>query len=197
MKYSEDSYLQILLSGDEDAIKLIFDHYYDGLCLYAESIIRNHQVAEEIVEDIFIYLWENSSKLTIQSSVKNYLYRSIHNNCIKYLNKLKTQKSKLDLVSYAIDDVNILHPFTEDFPISDLIVKELEEKSQEILNALPSQCREIYELNRFDNLSYSEIAAKLGISSSTVKTQMGRAFQRFRENLKDYVPLIVAIVLFR
>ncbi|MFN8255031.1 MAG: RNA polymerase sigma-70 factor [Bacteroidales bacterium] len=196
-KHTDDYYLQLLLDGKEEALKIIFDQYYEGLCLYAESIIRNHQVAEEIVEDIFIYLWENNTKSTIQTSVKSYLYRSVHNNCLKYLNKQKTRKNLIEVMHYTLDDISLLHPLSDDYPISEMITKELEEKAGNILETLPDQCREIYKLNRFENLSYPEIATKLGITTGTVKTQMSRAFQRFRENLNEYLPIMIMLILFR
>jgi len=183
--------LQLLNSGDENAIKQIFDKYYESLCLYAESIIKDHQKSEEIVEDIFIYLWINIKNNPINSSVKNYLYRSTHNNCLKYLNKLKSEKKHFELSDYSLSDPEILHPITPSYPISNLIVKELEDKAEKILNNLPKQCKEIYSLNRFENLSYSDIANKLNITVGTVKTQMSRAFQKFRKELKEFIPFIL------
>lgn len=195
-KHTDEIYLDLLRSGSEDGVKMIFDRYYNGLCLYAESIIRDHCAAEEIVEDLFIYLWKNCKTVSIKSSVKNYLYRSVHNNCITYLEKLKTQRKLLDVANYTLADIDILHPLTDDILISDLIARELEEKAREIENLLPDQCRRIYLLSRLENLSYSEIASKLNISVGTVKTQMSRAFQYFRDNLKEYLPLVIMIMLF-
>jgi len=185
---SEKELLLLLQNGDENSIKFIFDKYYEGLCLFAESITKDHQAAEEIVEDMFIYVWLNSKTLNITISVKNYLYRSVHNNCLKYLDKLKTQKKAIDNFHYSLLDQELLHPITPDYPISNLIIQELEDKAEQVLNSLPNQCREIYELNRFENLSYSEIAKKMDITVSTVKTQMGRAFQKLREALHEFIP---------
>jgi RNA polymerase sigma-70 factor, ECF subfamily len=185
---SEKELLELLQGGDQDSIKFIFDIYYEGLCLFAESIIKDHQAAEEIVEDLFIYIWLNSSTLNINVSIKSYLYRSIHNNCIKYIDKIKTQKKAIDSFHYSLLDKELLHPVTPDYPISNLIIKELEEKADQVLASLPNQCRDIYILNRFENLSYSEIAKKMDITVSTVKTQMGRAFQKLREALHEFIP---------
>lgn len=194
--YNDNYYLQEVKSGNEEAFKTIFDQYYDGMCLYAETIVRDHQAAEEIVEDIFIYLWSNIRQMQILTSVKSYLYRCVHNNCLKYIEKLKTKNKNLDF-NYLYDDAEILYPYNEDLPLSDMIIREIEEKAEAVLASLPDQCREIYMLNRFKNLSYSEIASRLNISVSTVKTQMGRAFHKFRESLKDYLPLVIMILLFR
>ena len=195
--YNDDIYLNNVKSGNEEAFKSLFDHYYDGMCLYANSIVHNPEAAEEIVEDIFIYLWCNIKKISILTSLKSYLYRSVHNNCLKYIDKLKTRNKHLEINNYQLEDVDILYPYYDNIPISEIIIKEIEEKAEAVLQSLPDQCKEIYLLNRYQNLSYADIAAKLNISVSTVKTQMGRAFQKFRENLRDYMPLLIAIVLFR
>jgi RNA polymerase sigma-70 factor, ECF subfamily len=188
---SEKELLQLLKNGDENSIKFIFEAYYEGLCLFAESITKNHQIAEEIVEDIFIHLWMNANNSVITVSLKSYLYRSVHNNCLKYLDKIRVQKKVMDNFPYYLLDNELLHPITPDYPISNLILQELEEKASQVLDSLPTQCRKIYHLNRFENLSYSEIAKKLDISVGTVKTQMSRAFQKLREALKEYIPLLI------
>lgn len=192
---SEEELLLLLKNGDEETIKLIFDKYYEGLCLYAEGLIKNHQLAEEIVEDIFIHLWLNAKNSGINKSLRSYLFRSVHNNCLKYLDKLKTERKSIETLSYTLQDQELLHPVTPDLPISNLIARELEEKANKVLESLAPQCKEIYTLNRFENLSYSEIAKKLNITIGTVKTQMSRAFQKFREDLGEYISLIF-IVLF-
>ena len=193
--HTEEELIQLLNEGNEEAIKLLFDKYYEGLCLYAESLVKNHQVAEEIVEDIFINLWFKSKSIKIYYSIKNYLYRSTHNNCIKNLNKLKADKKRIEDLNYVLEDNEILQPNSINYPISNLIVKELEDKAEKILESLPEQCKKIYFLNRYENLSYSKIAEKLNITVGTVKTQMSRAFSKFREGLKDYIPLLLLVFM--
>jgi len=190
---SDTDIIQLFQNGDETAMKLIFDNYYEGLCIYAESILRDHYAAEEIVEQLFIHLWVNVKTLTFNTSVKNYMYRSIHNNCLKYIDKRKNELKSFD--KYIFHDPEILRPVTDDYPLSILIVQELEQKAEEVMESLPDQCRKIYFLSRYENLSYPEIASKLKITVGTVKTQMSRAFQRFREELKDYLPFIIFFLL--
>ncbi len=194
---TEKELLQMLKDGNEEVIKLIFEKYYEGLCLFAENIIKEHPVAEEIVEDIFIHLWINCKNTTVYLSVKNYLYRSTYNNCLKYLNKQKKASKIIDKQNYIFNDKEILHPSSLSHPISDLIVKELEDKAEKILETLPPECKKIYTLNRFENLSYSTIAKKLNITVGTVKTQMSRAFKIFRKELKDYIPLLISILVIK
>jgi RNA polymerase sigma-70 factor (ECF subfamily) len=149
----EEEILKLLNDGDEEAIKQIFDKFYKRLCLYAASIVRNPQAAEEIVEDIFVYLWIKADRAPIHFSVKSYLFKSTYNNCIKYLNKLKTEKKHFEQLHCSIEDNELLHPIVHNYPISDLIIKEIEDEAEKILNSLPSHCKEIYSLNRFENLN--------------------------------------------
>jgi RNA polymerase sigma-70 factor (ECF subfamily) len=193
---TEKEILELLKKGDEDAIRYIFDAYFESLCLYAEGIIRNHQAAEDIVEDLFVSVWIHAKTNPVNTSIKNYLYKSTYHNCLKYLNKLRTEDKNFEQMSYTLKDQEIIHLYTSGYPISDLMVREIEKKAEDILESLPDQCRKIYKLSRFENLSYSEIAKMLKITVGTVKTQMSRAFQRFREGLKEFIPLIFFVIYF-
>ena len=184
----EKEILKLLKSDSEKAVKIIFDTYYEKLCSYAESILRDQFSAEEVVEQLFIHLWVNAKSISIFTSLKNYLYRSIYNNSLKYIEKYKTEQKKFN--QYIFHDEEILTFESKEYPHSRLITSELEQKAEQIMQSLPEQCRRIYFLSRFENLSYSEIAQKMGITIGTVKTQMSRAFQKFREGLKDYMLLI-------
>ena len=186
---SENELLQLLHQGDEEAIRIIFDEFYEGLCLYAAAITRSHPVAEEIVEDIFIYLWINAADLSITTSLKNYLYKSVYNNCLKFLQKEKRGAQQLDALRVNEDQELLYSSFYRN-PESDLILQELEKKAETIMEGLPAQCREIYILSRIENLSYSQIAEKLKITAGTVKTQMSRAFQKFREEFGEFLPMV-------
>jgi len=172
---SERELLQLLNAGNEESIRIIFDEFFDGLCLYAATLTRNFQVAEEVVEDVYIYIWLNSSSIKITSSLKSYLYKSVYHGCLKWLKSESRQTIR--------DDMNGISLFQSSQyidPESDMIMHELEKKAESILEALPVQCRKIYILSRYENLSYAQIADKLKIRVGTVKTQMNRAYNRFR-----------------
>lgn len=189
----EEDLLNLIKQGKEAGVKQVFDKYYTGLCVYSKSITKDHHVAEEIVEDLFIYLWVNAATLDIKTSLQSYLYRSVHNNSIKYLNKQKTKSKVFD--HYQFNDKEILNTATNETPFIGMITRELGEKAEIILTSLPEKCREIYILNRYHNLSYPEIAQRLNISLGTVKTQMSRAFKKFRDELGEYLTLLFIILL--
>jgi len=182
---SDQEILDLLKRGEEEGIECIFTKYYESLCLYAESILRDHAAAEEVVEDFMVSVWLKAKTLQIYASLKNYLFRSIHNNCIKYLNKKKVEKEFLE--KYAAEDRAELFREPQNSQFVEMITDELREKASQVIDTLPENCREIYLLSRDENLSYPEIARKLGISVGTVKTQMSRAFHRLRDQLTEFL----------
>ena len=106
-------------------------------------------------------------------------------DAVRYIKKVN--RDAVVIMFSAIDDEKILYSLSADIPVSLVISEELKKKAEEILDKLPDQCKKIYMLNRYENMSYSEIATKLNISVGTVKTQMFRAFQKLREGLKDFI----------
>jgi len=191
---NEEELLQFLKRGDEEGIRVIFDEFYDGLYLYAATLTRNRQVAEEITEDLFIYLWVNASSIKITTSFKRYLYTSIYHNCLKYLQKERRERQLSDHLK-DIQERDVFNFSSYLDPESDMILQELEKKADAILGSLPRQCKEIYFLSRFENLTYSQIAEKLHINVSTVKTQMARAFKKFRLEFGELLLVVVGYTI--
>lgn len=177
-----------LREGSEKAYESLFSLYYVKLCLYAEHFLREKHSAREIVDDFFCELWMNSENIKIQSNLRAYLFSSIHNRCLKYLRHEKVKQEYANNQHYLFTDREILEPVSDEMPEAILFIRELEDKVAEAIEMLPSECRKIFTLSRFDDLSYQEIAQQLGISVNTVKTQMARALQKLRESLKEYLP---------
>lgn len=191
MRYrQEDSALyKKVRKGDIHAFEILFKRYYGKLCVFAEDYVKEPAIAEEIASGLFMGIWEKREKISINISVKAYLYRSIHNDCMQYLEKLRSFRRYEDFAGAMIRAREIRDVSGEYYPIANLISKEVEDEIEAALNALPDKCREIFLLHRFEELSYEEISRKLGISINTVRTQMMRAMQKLRESLKEYLPL--------
>lgn len=187
----EKELIQHLRSGEEDAFEIIFRTYFKWLCLFAEHYVRNHETAEEIVEDFFCHLWDNCQNLTINTSLKGYLFRSIHNRCLNYIRNRKVRKQYIADNQYYFADDELMATSLVDVYNSEIDTRELEEKIEMAIKALPEQCRIIFCLNRYDELSYFEIAEKLNLSINTVKTQMTRALFKLRESLKEYLMVLL------
>ncbi len=183
----EGELINRLNAGDEDAFEAVFTKHFAKLCLYAEHYVREKYIAREIVENFFCDFWENSTDITIESNLAGYLVRSIHNRCLKYIRHEKVKQKYVERSQYLFTDRELLEPVSDDYPEALLISHELEKEISDAIESLPDQCKKIFLLNRFDNLTYLKIAEKLGISVNTVKTQMARALQKLRSRLKGYL----------
>jgi RNA polymerase sigma-70 factor (ECF subfamily) len=185
-RFSDQEILRNISIDNADAFEYVFLTYYNELCIHAYSILKDKDNAEEIVQEVFVKLWESRMELSIKQSIKAYLYRTVHNQCINYLDHLLVKKKYAAESSENFRD--LISPVSADYPIANLIVQELQDKIDQSLLSLPEQCRKVFLLIRHDDLSYKEAAEKLGVSVNTVKTQLQRAISRLRENLKNYLP---------
>ena len=174
----EKTLFERIKKGDEKAFEILFHSYYGYLCLFAVKIINDRESAEEIVQDFFVKLWEKREKLQIETSVKNYLFRSVKNLC---LNFIKHNKTKMRYTQIIVSEVE--SNFSDENHYPEI---ELPEKIEESINSLPEKRREIFRLSRQEGLKYHEIAQKLNISIKTVETQMSLAIKTLRELLKKY-----------
>lgn len=168
---------------DDQAFEQLFKAHYRGLHAYAHTILRDEDLAEEMVQGMFLKFWEKRELLNIQSSIKAYLYRSVYNDSMNYLKHQKIQTKYQDFIMHNMD--------TSHEPASaKLELSQLEMKLKEALNELPEHCRTIFQMSRFEELKYREIAAQLGLSIKTVENQMGKALKILRLKLADYVTLL-------
>lgn len=162
--------------GTRDAFRKVFDSCYEDLCRYAFTIVKDYDVAEDIVQSMFMKLWEMRDSVDITTSIRSYLFRSVYNQCINHLEH-KEVRAKHDQSVIAEASRNQLQPGV--FP------EELEENIRKAVDALPPQCRSIFIMSRYEEMKYSEIADKLGISVNTIQNQVCKALKLLREALKD------------
>jgi RNA polymerase sigma-70 factor (ECF subfamily) len=172
----------------EEQFEQVFRAHFKSLHSYACTIVRDEASAEEIVQGIFVKLWEKRKEITISESISTYLYRSVHNES---LNHLKHLKVRAVYQSHTMRQHKI--PET-DKAAEKVTLNELERKLEKALRDLPEQCRTIFQLSRFEDLKYKEIADKLGLSIKTVENQMGKALKLLRLKLVDFLPFIVILI---
>lgn len=187
----EGELLISLFKGNKKGFEILFRTYYKRLCAYAVSFVTINNVAEDIVSDVFLNLWEKKDSLNITSSVSSYLFQAVKNSCINYLNREKSRKLLISENEVNLLDLKMDYFLSDKYPMGDLIGRELEEKIKLEIEKLPEQCRLIFYMSRIDELSHHQIAEKLGISENTVKVQIYRALTKLRAGLKDYLPLII------
>lgn len=163
---------------DEDALKQLFFGYHQKLVSRAYHLVNDHQVAEELVQDLFFTLWEKAKKIRLEGKLENYLMVSIRNKCLNYLKSQFAKQQFVDFEERFSGSVN--QPTSYD-------LEQLSKQVEQAINQLPKKCREIFLLSRRHELSYSEIAEKLGVSKKTVEAQMGIALKKLRQllNIKN------------
>ena len=175
-------------SMDKRAFEELFRSFFPSLVLFAQKYLPDQDTAKEIVHNVFIKLWEKRQEVDTGSSLKSYLFTSVHNRCLNYIrdqkkfDKDETLFQRLDSADFS-DGVDRLEE------------QELEQRIYDALQALPEKCREVFMLNRFEGLKYAEIGEKLGISVKTVETQMSKALRILREKLVDYLGMIILFIL--
>jgi RNA polymerase sigma-70 factor (ECF subfamily) len=172
----------------EDLFEQVFRSHFKSLHSYACTIMRDSITAEEIVQGIFVKLWEKKEEIEIKENISVYLYRAVHNESLNYLKHLKVRSA---YQSYAMRR----QPSNDHQKAGEKIsLNELEKKLEKALRELPEQCRTIFQLSRFEDLKYREIADRLGLSIKTVENQMGKALKLLRLKLVDFLPFIVILI---
>lgn len=187
MNLSEQQQIEALVAGDITAFEMIFRTYYQPLCNYAYTFLQDKEEAEEIVQGTFLSVWEKRDNLTIRTAVKPYLYAMVRNAC---LNVIKHQKIKQ---KHAVEEIALASQ-GHDSVAHAVASSELELRIHEAMEKLPEQCRLVFKLSRFEELKYAEIAEQLEISVKTVENHMGKALKIMREQLKDYLPLLIVLM---
>jgi RNA polymerase sigma-70 factor (ECF subfamily) len=187
VEFTEQLTLTSLRTGDITAFEMLFRTHYQPLCNYAYTFVQDRDEAEEIVQSTFLSVWEKRENLEIRTAVKPYLYAMVRNAC---LNVLKHEKVKQQ---HAAVEMAVAEKSVESVTRT-VIASELETRIYEAMEKLPQQCRLIFKLSRFEELKYSEIADQLDLSIKTVENQMGKALKIMREQLKDYLPLLIVLM---
>lgn len=171
----ETNWINKIKRGDSDAFESLFNRYCQPLINFSRRIVYETETAENIVQDVFVKLWENRKNLKEYTSIKSYLFTITRNESLKY-------QIHQAVVRESEETVKDLHSSVET-PDEQLIESELESYIHKAIDLLPQKRREIFMMNRFNELTYKEIAEVLNISLKTVETQMGRALKHLRENL--------------
>lgn len=172
--------------GDEKAFEYLFKSYYSLLCIYACDLLKNEDLSKEIVQETLIRIWENRQSFEINTSLKSYLYRSIHNTCINQIKHTQVLKNQADKYSEEIRYYPELF-VDEEYSLDQYLYEGVEEDILEAINSLPEQCRVIFRMNRFEMLRYDEIAKNLNVSTNTIKTQIRRALEKIRASVKNKI----------
>ncbi|MBS1567224.1 MAG: RNA polymerase sigma-70 factor [Bacteroidetes bacterium] len=184
MELNDTVLIQLLGNRDEGAFEQVFKAHFKNLHAYACTIVQETAAAEEIVQNVFYKIWEKAAQLNISPPVAAYLYRAVNNESINYLKHQKVKSVHRAHTLYHMKNQS-------ENATKKVLAGELEKRLRKALTELPEQCRIIFQLSRFEELRYREIAGRLGISVKTVENQMGKALKLLRVKLVDFLPLLL------
>jgi RNA polymerase sigma-70 factor (ECF subfamily) len=174
----DNEIIRKIRQGDVAQFESLFRSSYISLVRYAQTLIKDHDTAEEIVQDLFFRLWQDKEKINIESSLNGYLSRAVHNRCLHYIDHNK-------VMDRYTEEMMSKKPENPENPSEILDYKELQGKIARVLDRLPERCGKIFYMNRFEGLKYAEIAKRLSVSLKTVESNMGRALKEFRKALTE------------
>lgn len=192
----EELIIEKMKQGDQKAFKYIFDRYYVPLCRFADQILKDASLAEEIVDDVIFYLWEHREDIEITHSLKAYLMHSVRNRCINELKSL-SHRTELNFTTYLSEEnIDFLDTvFMDDnHPLGSLLEHELEDELLRCIESLPEECKRVFKKSRFEQKKYEEIAEELNISVNTVKYHIKNALAYLSSHLSDYLKIIVVYI---
>lgn len=171
-----------VVNGDLNAFEMVFRDYYKPLVRYGNTFLRDTDETEDVVQQVFVSIWEKRAQIDIHTSIRAVLYKAVQNAC---LNKIKHRKVRN---AYAEEWKMTQQKESVSVPV---YVDELQQRIQLAIEQMPEQCGKIFKMSRFEQLRYQEIADQLGLSVKTIENQMGKALKIVREELKDYLPLLI------
>lgn len=187
--------LQSNRKSDKDMIKLnevgfkqLFDENYTSLCKYCIRLVRHPEIAEEIVQDQFIYIWNNQDVINIHTSYQAYLYKAVRNKSIDYL------RSRFATIDFN-NDIEEVDNTKWDDPTLKMEEGELKQLIGQALINLPEKCHTVFTLSRFGEMKNNEIAETLNISVKTVENQITIALRKLRSFLEKHWLTLAAIIL--
>lgn len=176
-----------IAKGEEQAFKYLFDSYYQLLVTFAFRYVQDLDTARNIVQEVFVVLFEKRTEIHIHTSLKSHLYQSVRNRA---LNLIKREKMQREHHGRIMDErVETVEHY------EDWMVDELENRIGVVVDKLPLQCRKIFRMSRRDGIPNADIAQELSISKRTVETQISKALRKIREDLlkNGYLSIFVFV----
>ncbi|MFO7924745.1 MAG: RNA polymerase sigma-70 factor [Bacteroidales bacterium] len=179
MAFKDIKFQRATRNDDISAFEKLFRMYYAELVNYAYGFLKDRDASEEIVQELFYNYWKNRKKTDIRFSVRSYLYRSVRNNSLKYLDSLAVRRRYADRVLEREKE-------NTGFESTEMELSELSEIINATLSELPERCSRIFRMSRYEGMKYEEIASFLSVSVKTVEADMTKALKLLRKRLGKY-----------
>jgi len=184
---SDQELLSLFRDGSSEAFDQLFNRFYSPLCLFAENIIKDIHVAEDIVQEMFLKIWQRQQDFEQFNALRSFLYTGVKNACFNHLEKVKVRSKHEDFVK--------AHPISEADMLNLLIRAEVVRKLYSVMDSLPEQCRYVIRMTFDEGKKPKEIADELGITISTVNNHKMRGLRLLKDRLTDQ-DFGIAMVLF-
>ncbi len=172
---NDQKLLQSLINGENRGLEQLFKKYYTFLVRFSFQIVKKEDAAEDVVQEVFIKLWDKKDSLEGVQNIKAYLFQATKNSSLNWIKAKKNNNESLDFVSFTHDSGNNIEEHIE--------FEETQAKINNALGLLPTKCKEVFLLSRNEGKSYKEIAELLSISVKTVENHMGKALKILRGEL--------------
>jgi RNA polymerase sigma-70 factor (family 1) len=187
MNNTEKIIWTLIQQKDAEAFEDYYKEHYKSFFLMAYKYLKSEVLAQEVVNDVFVKIWEEGSRMVVDSSLKSYLYKAVINSSINLLNRQKRERqNRQDLIDRSSDSYEL---------------REMEENEMKIriyaaIDQLPQQCRKVFQMSRFEGLKNQEVADKLGISIKTVKNHITHALKQLGKSVSRTLVLIIIEIFF-
>lgn len=190
-KQIEEKYFNLMQKGDVGAFEYFFREYMHLLYSYALGFMKEKEAAEDIVQDVFVYFWNNKERIRYTGSILGYLQRAVKNACVNVRLHEQVKRKYVQEALYTEEEAL-------DWQRADAL-REMRQRLLEAVDQLPEKCKQIFMMSCLEGLKYKEVARQMGISENTVKTQIKLAYKRLREGmnvLDENAEFILVLVLF-
>lgn len=188
-KQSDEQLLKYIGKGDRKAFEYFFRRYWESLFAAALQRLQSEDLAKDVLQELFVELWEKRETLNIHSNVSGYLFTALKHRIINKIKAEATREKYEKMVThfYEINDFATEHQFSRNY-----IREEMDKRVEQ----LPDRCQEVFELSRIEQLSHKEIGEQLNISPKTVENHIGRALKVLRPYLKRVISVLMGLTWF-
>ena len=186
----DEQLLQQMAGGGQQAFTELYTRYWEDLFITAAKALRGEKEAADVVQDVFLSLWNRRNELDLQGSLAAYLHTSVRYKCIHYIEKNITRRDYL--VQLAEVAISASSPNAE----INLQLKEIQQAINKTVAKMPSKMQEVYKLSREEHLSNKEISDCMSISVETVKKHIQHALQLIRKDMPPYAFIFIILIFF-
>lgn len=195
-KTIEKKTLERLKEGDSKAFETVFKIWYEPMVNFADEYIADTESAKNIVQNIFMRLWEKHHLVDPDSNLKSYIYMATRNACLSHLRHQSVERAFFEKAKKNSEDLQLNYEALHELDIEKIDFSKLEKLIQDTIEALPERCREVFLMSRYEELKNREIAEKLDITLKAVEANITRALTKLRENTREYIPELVFFLIF-